>query len=116
MARIRRFTSRIDAEVAASMLRAHGIDAVVRNDDSGGMHPNLAFALSGTEVIVPDEQLEEATTLLDTAEHTVVSEPPDEGPAPRRPSRRAWLRVVAVLVLLVGVTLALAGELDLLWY
>jgi len=57
VARIQRFTSRVDAEVAASMLNARGIDARVVNDDTGGMHPNLAFGHGGSEVIVPDDQL-----------------------------------------------------------
>ena len=60
MARIRRFSSRVDAEVAASMLTARGIDARVVNDDTGGMHPNLAFGHGGSEIVVPDDQLEEA--------------------------------------------------------
>jgi hypothetical protein len=112
MARIRRFSSRVDAEMAASMLLANGIDARVMNDDSGGMHPNLAFGLGTSEVIVPDEQLEEATALLDAAQGgSQVG--PDESP---EPTGRTWLRVGAVLLVAGIVLVLLSSELDLRWF
>jgi hypothetical protein len=112
MARIRRFLSRVDAEMAASMLLANGIDAYVMNDDSGGMHPNLAFGLGTSEVIVPDEQLAEATALLDTAQGgSEVG--PDE--ATDR-TGRTWLRVGALLLVAGIVFVVLSSELDLRWF
>lgn len=111
MARIRRFSSRVDAEMAASMLLANGIEARVMNDDSGGMHPNLAFGLGTSEVIVPDEQLEEATALLDAAQGG-GEVGPDEATGR---TARLWLRLGAVLVV-IGVVLAvLLSDLDVLW-
>lgn len=118
MARIRRFSSRVDAEVAASMLNACGIDARVVNDDTGGMHPNLAFGHGGSEVIVPDDQLEEATALLDDASGdaaVATSRPPDEG-APQLTVRQLWLRAGAVLLVVLILAVVLVADLDFRWF
>ncbi len=113
MARIRRFTSRVDAEVAASMLRAHGIDARAVHDDTGGMHPNLAFGQGGSDVLVPEEQLAAATELLDAAA-VAVAPPPDDGPAELTLDRAA-LRTGAVLLALGLVLAVVASQMDLHW-
>ena len=118
MARIQRFSSRVDAEVAASMLKARGIDARVVNDDTGGMHPNLAFGHGGSEVVVPDEQLEEATALLDEASDrgaVATSRPPDEG-APQLTVRQLWLRAGAVLLVALLLAVVFAADLDFRWF
>ncbi|TVP64110.1 MAG: DUF2007 domain-containing protein [Nitriliruptor sp.] len=118
VARIQRFSSRVDAEVAASMLNACGIDARVVNDDTGGMHPNLAFGHGGSEVVVPDEQLEEATALLDDAgdgRAVATSRPPDEG-APQLTFRQLWLRAGAVLLVALLLVVVFAADLDFRWF
>lgn len=115
MARIRRFTSRVDAEVAVSMLRAHGLQARAVHDDTGGMHPNLAFGQGGSEVVVPDEELGAATELLDAAATTIsVARPPDEGPAVVALDRQA-LRLTAALLALGLVLAVVASQMDLHW-
>ncbi len=118
VARIRRFSSRVDAEMAASMLTARGIDARVVNDDTGGMHPNLAFGHGGSEVVVPDDQLEEATTLLDDlpagADARTVTTPDDRSPTLTR--GQLWRRGAAVLLLALLVLVALSSELELRWF
>ena len=114
MARIRRFTSRVDAEVAASMLRAHGIEARAVHDDTGGMHPNLAFGQGGSEVVVPEAELDAATALLDAAAVATATPVPDDGPAELALDRSA-LRAGA-LALAVGLVLAVvASQMDLHW-
>ena len=118
MARIRRFSSRVDAEVAASMLNARGIEALVVNDDTGGMHPNLAFGHGGSEVVVPDEQLEEATALLDDAgdgRTVATSRPPDEG-VPQLTVRQLWLRAGAVLLVVLILAVVFVADLDFRWF
>lgn len=65
MARIERFTSRTDAEMARSVLEANGIAAYVSGDDAGGLHPELPYGIGGTAVVVPDERYAEAVALLD---------------------------------------------------
>ncbi|MFO7777784.1 MAG: DUF2007 domain-containing protein [Nitriliruptoraceae bacterium] len=117
MARIQRFSSRVDAEVAASMLTARGIEARVVNDDTGGMHPNLAFGHGGSEIVVPDDQLEEATALLDdgsVAAHARTT-PPDEG-TPQLTVGQLWRRGGAVLLVALLVLVALSSELDIRWF
>ena len=118
VARIQRFSSRVDAEVAASMLKARGIDARVVNDDTGGMHPNLAFGHGGSEVVVPDEQLEEATALLDEASDrgtVATSRPPDEG-APQLTVHQLWLRAGAVLLVALLLAVVFAADLEFRWF
>jgi len=126
VARIRRFTSRVEAEMAASILSAHGIDAVVRNDDSGGMHPNLAYGIGGSEVIVPDEQLEEANSLLD-AESDVfaddevaadaLGEPVDsDDEVARLGLPRSWVRIGALIAAIVIVVLVISAQPGFRWF
>ncbi len=112
--------------MAASMLSAHGIDAIVRNDDSGGMHPNLAYGIGGSEVIVPDDQLEEANALLDTESDTF---PDDEVAADalrevvdfddevaRLGLPRSWIRVGAVIAAIVIVVLVFSSQPGFRWF
>lgn len=65
MARIDRFVSRADADLACGLLQVHGIDAFVSGDDAGGMRPDIPFGIGGTAVVVADEDLEEALAILD---------------------------------------------------
>jgi len=126
VARIRRFTSRVEAEMAASMLSAHGIDAAVRNDDSGGMHPNLAYGIGGSEIIVPDEQLEEANTLLDTEADVFVDEEPAAEALWGRPEPddevarlgvpRPWVRIGALVAAVVIILLVLSSQPSFRWF
>ncbi len=65
MARIDRFASRVDADLACGLLQTHGIDAYVMSDDAGGTRPDIAFGIGGTVVVVPDEDLATALELLE---------------------------------------------------
>ncbi|MEX2504078.1 MAG: DUF2007 domain-containing protein [Egicoccus sp.] len=65
MARIERFTSRIHAEMAKSVLETNGIAAYVSGDDAGGLHPELPYGIGGTVVVVADERYEDALAILD---------------------------------------------------
>ena len=65
MARIERFVSRADADLACGLLRSHGINAYVSGDDAGGMRPDIAFGIGGTALVVDDADLDDALTLLD---------------------------------------------------
>lgn len=75
MARIERFVTRADADLACGLLQAHGIHAYVSGDDAGGMRPDIAFGIGGTALVVDDEDLEDALALLDGV-------PPPESPQP----------------------------------
>lgn len=64
MAIVRTFSSEIEAEVAMSALEAAGIECVMRRDDCGGVQPAMGLT-GGVQVVVPDEDLETATEVLD---------------------------------------------------
>lgn len=65
MARIDRFVTRAEADLACGLLQVHGIAAYVSGDDAGGMRPDIPFGIGGTAVVVPDEDLDDAIALLD---------------------------------------------------
>jgi hypothetical protein len=125
MVRIERFTSRVDAELACSMLTAHGFNARVSGDDVAGVHPDIPFGIGGTAIVVPADQYAEAIALLDQefagplgddpdasddAEHTDRTADRDEHAAPwsREAERRPGLRVFAI-VAAVGLLLVFAA-------
>jgi hypothetical protein len=59
------FASRPHAEMAASMLGAHGVDARVVGDDAGGAAPHINLGSGGGyTVAVPDADRELALVLL----------------------------------------------------
>jgi Putative prokaryotic signal transducing protein len=64
---IQTFGSREAAELAASNLRAHGIECWIQADDCGGMLPNLSAA-GGVQLLVRDSDTEAALALLSPSE------------------------------------------------
>jgi len=56
-----------DAELAVTYLIDQGIDVFESPDDCGGTDPALGFA-TGTRLLVPKSQMEQAMALLDEAE------------------------------------------------
>jgi hypothetical protein len=108
MARIQRFTSRVQADLACSMLRSNGVDARVSSDDAGGLHPDIPFGIGGTVVVVPDEDLELATALLDEEPEGDLGEHGLTGTTPPRRGRRA-LRIGSAVVALAFLLLAITG-------
>ena len=59
---IRTFVNRIEAELACGALTAAGIDAVVSNDDAGGVY--AAAMRPGSRLLVREEDVERATQIL----------------------------------------------------
>jgi hypothetical protein len=121
VARIDRFASRTQAELASGFLQAHGFEAYVSGDDAGGLHPDIAFGIGGTAVVVPDERLAEALELLD---REFGSELGDDGsalagtePVDRSVSVPVRLVVGGMLaVLLAGVAVSTAMQLFPGWF
>jgi hypothetical protein len=62
---IRTYLTRIDAELAQSVLDAADIDALVQADDAGGMRPGLW--MSGVRLLVPAEDSDRANVVLGKA-------------------------------------------------
>jgi hypothetical protein len=54
-----------EANLAKSALDAAGIDSMVQGDSGGGQRMALAWAGSGYQVIVREEDLKAATEILD---------------------------------------------------
>jgi len=63
------FSSRHEAELAKSLLSVNGINAVVFGDDYGGIQPALSFS-TGVQLMVKEEDVEEATGILHDADYT----------------------------------------------
>ena len=58
------FNNRAEAEMAVSALAAAEIDAMIKDDDAGGMRPSLSF-VQGVEVVVRAEDESAARDVLD---------------------------------------------------
>jgi hypothetical protein len=63
------YPDRTQAELAKGVLSANGIDALIHGDEFGGYEPVLAF-LSGVQLLVKEEDLEEAKSILNEIEKT----------------------------------------------
>jgi len=61
---LRTYGTELEAEMAAAMLLAYGVEALVTTDDAGGMYPAMA-QLRAIKLLVWEKDLEEAGALLD---------------------------------------------------
>ena len=61
---VEKFTSRMEAEMAAGLLEAEGIQAFVSADDAGGAYPQLQY-LRGVRLIVFPEDETRAREILE---------------------------------------------------
>jgi len=57
------FSNRIEAEMAAGLLEAEGVEAMVRADDAGGAYPMLQFG-RGVRLMVAQEDEARAREIL----------------------------------------------------
>ncbi len=58
------FPDRVSAEIAASLLSSHGIDAHVWADDVGGAYPQLGMS-RGVKLLVASDQADHAREILE---------------------------------------------------
>jgi Putative prokaryotic signal transducing protein len=72
---LEKFSSRIEAEMAAGLLESEGIPAMVMADDAGGTYPPLQF-IRGVRLMVAAVDRYRAQEILKAME--VESEPPEE--------------------------------------
>lgn len=61
------FNSRIDAEVAKSMLESYDIKAWIFSDDAGGMYP-AAMSTAGVRLMINENDFETALDILESQE------------------------------------------------
>ena len=61
---VRSYVNHFEAEIDKSALDAAGIASMIRSDDCGGLRPHLW--LGGVELLVREEDADEARQILDT--------------------------------------------------
>lgn len=61
---IRTFSSLLDAEIALEHLESHGVEAMIRKDDNGGMRPWMQ-QMQGVDIFVLEKDLKKAERVLD---------------------------------------------------
>ena len=66
LVQIASFGYRHEAEYAASVLEAAGIDAIVRDGFFAGMRPHVLFASGGVPLLVRASQADEARAVLES--------------------------------------------------
>jgi len=76
---VKRLGSRPEAEVAKSVLKAAGIDAMIQADTAGGMREHLAWSGLGLKILVREEDAEDARVVLESAGRA-SDEKEDTGP------------------------------------
>ncbi len=74
--RLRTFLNVYEAEIARGALEAAGIDAFIRSDDAGGLHPGM-WTARGVALLVRPEDATRAEEVLNTFIGPVEIEPPD---------------------------------------
>ena len=68
---VRTFTNVHEAHLAKSVLDAAGIESAVLDEHIVSMVWTYSNAVRGVKILVPDDQLEEAASLLDSAAETI---------------------------------------------
>ena len=64
---LKAFSSEIEAELAKGALEAEGVDSIISSDTAGGMRPHLAWAGSGFKLMVREDEVTIARTILEDA-------------------------------------------------
>jgi hypothetical protein len=96
-ARVSRFLSRAEAEIARGVLETNGVPAVVIGDDAGGAHPAGSYGYGGVALGVHPDDVEEAEALLGDI----------DPPIARRDLRSAGWRPRAVTIVATGLVVLL---------
>jgi hypothetical protein len=111
--------TREEADVAASALRADGIDAFLGNVHHATAQWGGVQALGGIQIMVPSSRLIDAKELL-RGRLKDWSEESAEEPAPRRDRWKAWVLLAFVLgplavALAYRLVTGIAGRIQELW-
>jgi len=65
---VARFSTRMEAEMAAGLLEAEGIAAYVSADDAGGAYPSLQFIRGVRLIVLPEDEAQARAILADWRE------------------------------------------------
>jgi len=71
---VKRFSTLPEAELVASLLRDHGVDAAVVDREMANSAPHLLIALGGIRITAPDDQIARARDVLIRIERQAVDE------------------------------------------
>lgn len=120
---VARFSTLPEAELAVSLLKRHGVDALVADREMANSSPHLQIALGNVRVTAPDFQIVQARDVIKRARAGEFGEPSDgendEWMADHTPgfvgeledgeiqgvmgSMKSWGRILILSVLLVPV-------------
>lgn len=62
---LKEYTVRTEAEMVIDILTHNGIEAMLKSDDLAGLNPSLGL-VSGYQIMVKENQLEEARNLINS--------------------------------------------------
>lgn len=65
---VKAFATQSEAEIAKTALESAGIDAMIKADTVGGMRPHIGWSTGGFQLLVREEDLAEAKTILEGTE------------------------------------------------
>jgi len=73
---VRTFLNVFEAEIARGALAAAGIEAWIRSDDAGGLHPGM-WTARGVRLLVHEDDLPQAERTLSLYAGPIEAVPPD---------------------------------------
>ena len=65
---VRTFGSQVEAEIAKTALESAGIVVMIKADTVGGMRPHVGWSTGGFQLLVREEDVVEAKTILEGTE------------------------------------------------
>lgn len=65
---VEKFSNRLEAEMAAGLLEAEGIQAFVSADDAGGTYPPLQYVRGVQLIVFPEDEIRAREILADWRE------------------------------------------------
>jgi hypothetical protein len=84
------YGSRMEADVAASLLEAAGIESFLQADTAGGMREHLAWSGAGFKILVRDEDASAAREVLRPPANGLNTDDPDTDDSDSRPPWRKF--------------------------
>jgi hypothetical protein len=75
---VEKFTTRMEAQMAAGLLEAEGIYAMVLADDAGGAYPPLQYLRGVRLIVYPEDERRAREILADWREAQALGPEPEE--------------------------------------
>ena len=74
---LEKFSSRMEAQMAAGLLEAEGINTFISADDAGGIYPPLQFFLGVRLIVAPEDERRAREILADWRQAGELEGPED---------------------------------------